>query len=162
MSAKISIIVSLDDKRGIGAHNRLLFRIKKDLQRFKKITWGHPIIMGRKTYQSISRPLPGRINIIITSDHDFSAPGCLIADSLDKAVFLALKKDPRQIFIIGGGQVFSQALAKGLVTDLYLTKVKGDYQAEIFFPDYSAFSKVTYSQQDQEGDYQFEFVNLTK
>lgn len=179
MSVKISIIVALDDKQGIGAHNRLLWHLKKDFAHFKKITTGHPVIMGRKTFESIGRPLPGRTNIIITRDPDFSAPGCLTAISLESAIALAndiesrsrhlpdrgssvtAKAETGKIFIIGGGQIYQEAMAKNLVDKLYVTKVQGDFQADTFFPDYSHF-KLLKREKDQEGDYHFEFLELEK
>jgi dihydrofolate reductase len=162
MSSRVSIIVAHDDQRGIGKNNRLLFKIKKDLKRFKQLTTGHPIIMGRKTYQSIGRPLPRRINIIVTRDKNFKAPGCLTAHSLKQALDLAEQKDDREIFIIGGGQIYQQALDRGLVDRLYITRVQGDYQAEIFFPDYSDFKTVVFRQPDREGDYRFTYLTLEK
>lgn len=161
-SIKVSIIVAHDDKLGIGKDNQLLFKIKKDLQRFKKLTTNHPIIMGRKTYQSIGRPLPDRTNIIITRNPDFRASGCLIASSLPAALQLAKQTNTQEIFIIGGGQIFQQALDQDLVDKLYITKVKGDYQAEIFFPDYQDFKKIIFQKSDQEDDYQFTYITLEK
>lgn len=162
MKPKISIIVAHDDKHGIGKNNQLLFRISQDLKRFKKLTLNHPIIMGRKTHQSIGRPLPGRTNIIITRNQDFQAPGCQIAHSLKAALKLAKQKDNQEIFIIGGGQIYQQALDQDLVDKLYITQVKGDYQAEIFFPDYQAFKTTVARQEGQEGDYEFTYLTLEK
>jgi len=162
MKPEISIIVAHDDKRGIGKNNQLLFRISADLKRFKKLTMGHPIIMGRKTHQSIGRPLPGRTNIIITRNPDFKSPGCQIAHSLKAALKLAKQKDNQEIFIIGGGQIYQQALDQDLIDKLYITHVKGNYQAEIFFPDYSKFKKIVSKKSSQEGDYQFTYLILEK
>lgn len=160
----VSIIVALDDKRGIGAKNRLLWKIKKDFAHFKKITLGHPVIMGRKTHESIGRALPGRSNIIITRDQNYSTPGCQVVYSLEEALALAkTKPGAEEIFIIGGGEIFAQALAQNLVDKLYLTKVKGDFNAEIFFPRYERiFTKVITSRLDLEGDYRLEFLELQK
>lgn len=160
----ISIIVALDDKRGIGAKNRMLWKIKKDFAHFKKITMGHPIIMGRKTHESIGRALPGRSNIVITRDENYSTPGWNIAHSLKGAIALA-KTQPgaKEIFIIGGGEIFRQALEQNLVDKLYLTKVAGDFKAEIFFPEYEKiFTKKLSSRTVLEGDYQLEFLELEK
>lgn len=166
MNPSISIIVAHDDKLGIGKNNQLLFRISEDLKRFKKLTMDHPIIMGRKTHQSIGRPLPGRINIIITRDKDYQAPGCEIVHSLQAAIDLAKQKDDQEIFIIGGGQIYQQALDQNLVDKLYLTHVKGDYQAEVFFPPYSQFKKIiskkTSSKTSSEGQYSYTFLELAR
>jgi len=162
MLAKISIIVAHDDKLGIGKNNQLLFRIPQHFKRFKKITTNHPIIMGRKTYQSIGKPLPDRTNIIITRNPDFKASGCKIVNSLENAIQLARQTDDQEIFIIGGGQIYQQALEQNFVNRLYITHVKGDYQAEIFFPDYQAFKTTVARQEGQEGDYQFTYLTLEK
>lgn len=161
---KVSIIVAIDDKRGIGARNRLLWRIKKDFRHFKEITMRHPIIMGRKTHESIGRALPGRANIIITRDEKYSTQGCQVVHSLTGAIELAkTQSGAEEIFIIGGGEIFKQALEQNLVDKLYITKVKGDFNAEIFFPEYeSIFTKVVTSRSDLEGDYQLEFVELQR
>ena len=160
----ISIIVALDDKLGIGAKNRMLWHLKKDFAHFKNITIGHPIIMGRKTQESIGRALPGRTNIVITRDQNYSVPGCQVVHSLAEAIQLAQNQpEAEEIFIIGGGEIFKQALEQNLVDKLYLTKVKGDFNAEIFFPEYeSVFTKVITSRSDLEGDYRLEFLELEK
>ena len=160
----ISIIVAHDDKLGIGKSNGLLFRISADLKRFKKLTLGHPIIMGRKTHESIGKPLPGRTNIIITRNQDYQVEGCQITHSLKEAIDLAKKESQEEIFIIGGGQIFNQALEQDLVDKLYITKVKGDYQAEIFFPKYQDlnFNKVISKQDLQEGKYSYTYLTLEK
>lgn len=157
----ISIIVAHDDKLGIGAQNRLPWHLKKDFQHFKNLTLGHPVIMGRKTYQSIGKPLSGRTNIIITRDADFSAPGCLTAISLESAIACAKDIDNQEIFIIGGGQIYQEALAKNLVDKLYVTKIQGDFQADTFFPDYSHF-KLLKQVNGQEGPYRFTFYVFEK
>src|SRR3989304_7950332 len=134
MKPRVSLIVAHDDKLGIGKTNQLLFRISADLKRFKTLTMGHPIIMGRKTYQSIGRVLPGRENIIITRNANFKVPGAKVVNSLTAALDLTKTLDGKEIFIIGGGEIFKQAMEQNLVDKLYVTKVKGDFSAEIFFP----------------------------
>ena len=168
MSVILSIIVALDDKQGIGASNRLPWHIKKDFQHFKKITTGHPVIMGRKTYESIGKPLPGRTNIIITRNphsvpdrNDVPDRNVKITHSLKEAIDLAQSIDKKEIFIIGGGQIYQEAMAKNLVDKLYVTKVQGDFQADTFFPDYSHF-KLLKKVDDQENDYRFSYLELIK
>jgi len=161
MPAKVSLIVAHDDRLGIGARNRLLWHIKKDFQHFKNLTTGHPIIMGRKTFASIGKPLPGRTNIIVTRDSNFSAPGCLIAISLESAIARANDIDDQEVFIIGGGQIYQEAMAKNLVDKLYVTKVQGDFKADVFFPDYSHF-KLLKQVNGQEGQYHFTFYVFEK
>ncbi|OIN89147.1 hypothetical protein AUJ59_02370 [Candidatus Beckwithbacteria bacterium CG1_02_47_37] len=156
---KTSIIVAIDDKLGIGAKNRMLWRLKTDFAHFKVVTMGHPIIMGRKTHESIGRALPGRANIVITRDQNYSTPGCNVVHSLAEAIsFAQSQSGAEEIFIIGGGEIFKQALEQNLVDKLYLTKVKGDFKAEIFFPPYAhIFTKIIASRSDLEGDYQLTF-----
>ena len=161
MTVKISIIVAHDDKLGIGARNRLLWHISKELKRFKALTMNHPIIMGRKTFQSIGRPLAGRTNIIITRDPDFTAAGCRVVNSLAAGLQLAKTLDDQEIFIIGGSEIYRQAMEQDLVDKLYVTHVQGDFNAEVFFPDYSHFTLVS-RQGDQEGDYRFTYLELVR
>lgn len=137
MNPKISIIAAIDSKRGIGKDNQLLFKIPEDFKRMKDLTFGHPIIMGRKTFESIGRVLSGRTNIIITRNAGYSVEGAVIAPSLEQAVKIAKEKDDKEIFIFGGGQIFAEAMP--LVNKLYLTIVEGDFGADTFFPEYEPF-----------------------
>lgn len=159
---KISIICAMDSKRGIGKNNDLLFRIKEDFVRMRRLTTGHPIIMGRKTFESIGRALPDRTNIIVTGNPDFKVPAdALVAHALHEAIELAKKsKGADEFFIFGGGQIFKEALP--IVDRLYLTLVKGDFGADVFFPDYSEFKKVVYSEKRKEGDLEYEFIDLER
>lgn len=136
---RISIIVAMDESRGIGKRNALLWHIPEELKHFKEITIGHPIIMGRKTFESIGRPLRNRTNIVITRDSNFKAEGCEVVHSLKQAIDVASKSqnfDDRRIFVIGGGQIFEQALEMGVVDKLYVTLVDGSFDATVFFPEY--------------------------
>lgn len=158
---KISIIAAIDNKRGLGKNNDLLFKIKEDFVRMKKLTTGHPIIMGRKTFESIGRPLPNRTNIVITRDQGYASGGIKVVHSLQEALDLA-KNEPggEEVFIFGGGQIFTEALP--MVDKLYLTVVQGDYGADTFFPYYSMFTKTVFEQSGQEGDYHYKFLELEK
>lgn len=157
---QISIIAAIDKKGGLGKDNKLLFKISEDLKRFKKLTLNHPIIMGRKTFESIGRALPQRTNIIITRNKDYKAKGCLVCYSLDKAIKLAKNKDKDEIFIIGGGQIYKQAI--GLADKLYLTLVDKELEADTFFPDYSDFDKITYQKKQTSKRYKLTFLELGK
>ncbi len=128
----LSIIAAMGRNRAIGYQNTLPWRLPADLQRFKQLTLGHHIIMGRKTYESIGRPLPGRTSIIITRQPDFQAEGCLIAHSLDEAIDLAKSRDEQEAFIIGGAEIYAQALATA--DRMYLTLVEAEPEADAFFP----------------------------
>ena len=168
----ISIVAAIDSKRGLGKNNDLLFRIPQDFARMKKITMGHPIIMGRKTFESIGRVLPNRTNIIITQNSNFKiqdlasqgdALRSYVVNSLEKAIEIA-KKSPGsdEIIIFGGGQIFKEAMEKEIVDVLHLTVVKGDYGADTFFPDYSEFDKVISEESGESGEYKYKFLDLGK
>ncbi len=132
---KISIIVAVKkEDNAIGKDTgELLFRISDDLKRFKTLTTGHPIIMGRKTYESIGKPLPDRTSIIVTRNKDFQAEGCLVVESLEEAIKKGGEIDI-EIFIIGGGEIYKQALP--YADRLYITIVNGSAQGNVFFPDW--------------------------
>ncbi len=154
------VVAIVEKNRGIGRHNKLLFNIPEDLKRFKDITSGHPIIMGRKTYESIGRPLPNRTNIIITRNTAYYAPGCVVVDSLEKALQKARDVESEEIFVIGGGEIFKQALP---ITDkLYLTLVQGNFEADVYFPDYSKFKTVLFKEDHESNGYTYTFIDLTR
>ncbi len=158
----LNIIAAIDSKRGLGKDNQLLFKIKEDFVRMKKLTSGHPIIMGRKTFESIGRPLPNRTNIVITRDQGYSSEGIKVVHSLDQAIDMA-KNEPggEEVFIFGGGQIFKEAMP--MVVKLYLTVVEGDYGADTFFPEYEKdFTKTVFEQEGQEGDYKYKFIDLER
>ena len=129
----ISIIVAMDEQRGIGKGGRLPWHLSADLKRFKRLTMGHHLIMGRKTYESIGRPLPGRTMIVITRNQRYTAEGCLIAASLKAALAIAEQSGETEAFIAGGGQVFAQALP--FADRIYLTLVHAVTEADVFFPE---------------------------
>jgi dihydrofolate reductase len=136
----ISIIVAIDEKTmAIGKENQLLYRIPEDMRRFKKITTGHPIIMGSKTYKSIGKPLPNRTNIVITKTPKKTS-SVLHATSIQEALNIAnTKEGHNEIFIIGGGTIYQQTIH--LADRLYLTLIKGnDVHGDVFFPKYHHIS----------------------
>jgi dihydrofolate reductase len=131
----VSIVVAVTRKNAaIGNGKELLFRISDDLKRFRDVTMGHPLIFGRKTYESIGKPLPGRTNIVVTRNTDFKAEGCIVAPSLDEAIEKASKID-NEIFIGGGGEIYKKAFP--IANKLYLTVVDSDAEGNIFFPDWT-------------------------
>ncbi len=131
---KISIIVAVDRNRAIGNKGDQPFYIREDLRHFKALTLGHPIIMGRKTFEALPRgPLPGRRNIVITRQVDFRPEGAYVAASLPEA--LALCEGEEEVFVIGGAQTY--ALALPLATDLYLTEIDAEApEADTYFPPF--------------------------
>jgi dihydrofolate reductase len=106
----ISIIVAVDEKNGIGKSGGLPWRLPSDLKRFKKITMGHHLLMGRKTYETIGRPLPGRVMIIVTRKKDYHPEGCIIANSTDVGIDYANRNNESELFIIGGGEIFTETI----------------------------------------------------
>lgn len=156
---KISIISCVAKNRGIGKNNKLLFYIPEDLKNFKKITMGHPIIMGYNTFKSIGRPLPGRLNIVLSSNK-IKIDGCQVIDSIDKAIKIALEKDKEEIFFIGGGMVYKQAIS--FANRLYLTIVDAAPEADTFFPNYSDFTKIINEEKNISENYKYKFMVLER
>lgn len=130
----VSIIAAMDNRRGIGIENRLPWRLSADLKRFRELTMGHHIIVGRKTFESIGKPLPGRQMIVVTRDHLFRAAGCDVCYSLAEALELARSRGEDEAFIGGGAQIYEQALA--LADRMYLTLVDAEIVADTFFPSF--------------------------
>ena len=121
----------MGEKNEIGFENQLLWHLPKDLKHFKDITSGHPVIMGRKTYESIGKPLPNRTNIVVSRQKDWFEEGILIVGSIKEAVKFAKKID-EEVFIIGGGNIYDQTM--DVVDRLEVTLVKADLEADTFFP----------------------------
>ena len=130
---KISAVVVIDKNWGIGKNNQLLVHFPADLKRFKNITNGHTIIMGRKTFESMGKALPNRRNIVISRQTDLNFAGAEITNSLDAA--LALCNIEEEIFIIGGAEIFKQALP--ILHKIYLTRIHKSFEADTFFPEIS-------------------------
>ncbi len=158
----ISIIVAVARDGVIGGENRLLWHIREDLQRFKHITTGHPVVMGRKTFESLGRPLPNRTNVVITRNKDYQAQGCTFAGSLEEA--LALFPASEEVFVIGGAQIYAQALP--LADRFYLTRVDAAYAGDTFFPAYDPEQwEVAFSERHERGEafeHPFEFIDYRR
>lgn len=144
----ISMIAAISAKdRGLGAQGDLLWKIPKDLKRFRDLTRGHPVVMGRKTWESLPenvRPLPGRVNFVITRQEGYEAKGATVVANLDTALTAApLAPGGEEVFVIGGGEIYAAALSK---TDrLYLTLIGAEKPADAFFPEYEKeFTKVVF------------------
>ncbi|MCL5784802.1 MAG: dihydrofolate reductase [Patescibacteria group bacterium] len=159
----VSIIVAIaGQKRVIGTQGGMPWYIPQELKRFKEITMGHPIIMGRKTFESIGKALPGRTNIVITRDPSFQSEGVIVVNSLEEALQKA-KGQPgdEEIFIIGGGEIYKQALP--LTDKLYLTMIDKEIKGDTFFPDYSDFKKVVSGSAEQRSDgFKYKFLELER
>jgi dihydrofolate reductase len=130
--SRLSLIVAMARNRVIGVDNTLPWHLPEDLKHFKALTMGHHIIMGRKTYDSIGRPLPGRTTVIVTRDPGYTMAGCLVAHSLDEAVRLSEGDD--EAFFVGGSSLYEQALP--LADRLYITEIQADYLGDAHFPEF--------------------------
>lgn len=125
-----SLVVAMSENGVIGRENKLPWRLPEDLAYFKRVTLGHPILMGRRTYESIGRPLPGRMNIVLTHQRDFEAPGCVVVHSLDEAWDAA--KGAAEVSVIGGTALFRDTLP--IADRIHLTEVQAQVDGDTFFP----------------------------
>ena len=158
---RISAIASIGENRELGKGGALIWRISDDLTRLKQLTQGHAIIMGRRTYESIGKPLPNRTNIIVTRNTSFVADGCVVVHSLDEALTYAREIETEEIFIFGGAEIYKEALPH--IDRLYLTTVHAeDPDADAFFPDYSEFTKVVETETRGQGGLAHDFVTLER
>ncbi len=150
------------NNRVIGNKGQIPWYIPEDFEHFKKTTMGHPIIMGRKTFETFPKPLPGRTHIVITRDNSYQVPsGVFVAQSINRAIEIA-KKQPgsEEIFIIGGGEIYKMAMP--FIERLYLTLVEGDFEGDTFFPEYLEFKKEISSKESQNDNFKYKFLVLEK
>ena len=131
----ISLVVAASENNAIGKDNKLLWRLPNDLKFLKNITWAMPVAMGRKSFESIdSQPLNGRVNIVITRQKDFKAPGAVVVGSLDDAIFVASEHDYNELMVLGGGEIYKEAMPKA--DRIYITRVHAVFEdADTFFPE---------------------------
>lgn len=157
-----SIIVALSENNVIGSGNQLPWRLSADLKRVKALTMGHHLIMGRKTYESIGRPLPGRTNVIITRNGSFAPQGCVVVNSLQAALDMA--KDDTEVFVFGGGEIFREALP--LVDKIYMTVVHCTLDGDTHFPPLDPTEWTELERQefmaDEKNQYDYSFVTLQR
>jgi dihydrofolate reductase len=138
--SRIALIVAMDRHRGIGKNNDLMWNLPEDMQFFKRMTKDQIVVMGRKNYDSIPerfRPLPNRLNCVLTQSKDFIAPDCLVFHELSTCI-AHFHGDARQIFIIGGGEIYRLAMETLSIDDMYITEVDGEFGADTFFPEFDA------------------------
>ena len=128
----LSIIVAMASNRTIGINNTLPWRCPEDLKRFKALTMGHHMIMGRKTFDSIGKPLPGRTTVVVTRNHELKIEGCIVVYSLDKAI--AACAGDEEVFIVGGAELYTQAMP--LVDTLYITEIRQNVEGDAHFPEF--------------------------
>lgn len=158
-----TIVVAMGEKNEIGADNQLLWHLPKDLKHFKDLTSGHPIIMGRKTYESIGKALPNRTNIVISRKKNWFEEGILIVGSIKEAVKFAKKID-ENVFIIGGGNIYEQTME--IADKLEVTLVKAELKADTFFPKIVPkiwkLTEEVFHEKDDKNQYDFSFQTYEK
>lgn len=158
-----AIVVAAAENNVIGKDNGLVWHLPADLRHFKQITMGHPILMGRKTYESIGKPLPGRTSVIVTSQEDYAADGCLVAHSLQEAIEQAKALD-ENIYIIGGAEIYKKALP--LTDTIYLTRLHHVFDGDVYFPELDEKEWETVEQEHHEPDeknkYSYSFLTLKR
>ena len=160
---KISMIAAMAQNRVIGKDNKMPWHLSADLKFFKRVTLGKPVIMGRKTFQSIGKPLSGRKNIVISRDSNFTAPGIEVVHDTESALRCALDVD--EVMIIGGANIYQQFMS--VVDELYLTHIDIDVQGDAYFPDYTQVGQweVIWQQTHKKADgepYDYQFVHMAK
>jgi dihydrofolate reductase len=158
----LSLIAAMDENRLIGSNNQLPWHLPADLAFFKRTTMNKPIVMGRKTFESIGKALPGRRNIVITRDPAFSASGCEIVNGVDAA--LSRCGDDEEVMLIGGASLYRQAI--GLATKMYITRIHHQFDGDTWFPEFENDGWEVVSREDfdadQDNPYAFSFVKFVR
>jgi len=129
----ITLLVAAAENNAIGKNNQLLWHLPNDMKFFKNTTWGMAVIMGRKTYESVNKPLPGRFNIVITRQADWKAEGVMVAADLNTALQKAKETNCNEIFVIGGGEIYKQSME--MADKIYITRVHATLDGDTFFPE---------------------------
>ena len=158
----LTLIAAMAKGRVIGKDNDLIWHLPDDLKHFKNLTKGHHILMGRKTYESMGRPLPGRTNIVITRQKNYKAPGCILVNTLEEAIQKA--EGDSQPYVIGGGEIYKQAL--NYAQTMELTEVDGEFEGDTYFPEFDETEWVeeqrTHHPADDKHKYAFDFIRYRK
>jgi dihydrofolate reductase len=159
---KIALIVAMGENRVIGVDNRMPWRLSADLKRFRQITWGKPILMGRRTHESIGKPLPGRKNIVLSTDAHYQAEGCTLVHSLEEA--LAAAQEAPELMVIGGAALYRECLP--MANHLYLTLIHRAFTGDTYFPalDWTEWREVAREDidEDAESGLEYSFVELER
>lgn len=162
---RVSILAALSTNNVIGRDNGIPWRLSTDLKRLKALTMGHHVIMGRKTYDSVGRPLPGRTNIVITRRNDWTAEGVTVVHSLDEALRLARQAGDAEPFLLGGAEIYSQAMH--LADRMYLTRVHAEVEGDTCFPDFDDVTEwqltdAEHFDADEKNEYPFSFLTYDR
>ncbi len=159
LNPKISILVAMAKNRTIGVNNTLPWRCPEDLKHFKTLTMGHHMIMGRKTFDSIGKPLPGRTTVVVSRNNELKVEGCIVVHSLQEAI-AACTEDP-EIFVVGGAELYQQAIS--LVDTLYITEIQQDVEGDAHFPEFdtNAWQETSREARSQETPQPLEYHFVT-
>lgn len=149
MKPRVSLIAAMAKNRVIGVNNTLPWQLPADLKHFKALTMGHHIVMGRKTYDSIGKPLPGRTSVVVTRNRDLRIDGCTVVHTLEQAIAACTGDD--EVFVVGGAELYAQALA--IADKLYITEIRKDVPGDAYFPvinhaEWREISREMHSQQE--------------
>lgn len=159
-----SIIVAKSSNHVIGKNNSLIWHMPADLRRFKQKTLGHYIIMGRKTLESMKKPLPGRTSIVVTRNKDYKAEGCIIVHNIQDAFSIAEENKQEEVFILGGAEIYKLTL--DLADKIYLTEIKADFDGDAFFPaiDYDQWQIIHHEEYeaDDKNPYPYAFIDMKR
>lgn len=160
--AKIILIAAIGKNRELGKGPELIWRLSEDLVRFREVTKGYPIIMGRKTFESIGRVLPKRVNIIVTRDTEYRHEGCVVVNSIEQALESAQNVGTDKIYVIGGGEIYKQALPFADELDLTLVEAE-DADADVFFPEFEGtFIRSSESEEKEESGVRYRWTVFTR
>ncbi|MFZ9387771.1 MAG: type 3 dihydrofolate reductase [Chitinophagaceae bacterium] len=146
----ISLVVAAASNHAIGKDGQLPWQLPNDMKHFKNITWGMPVLMGRKTFESLGKPLKGRKNIVISRQTGWQAPGIVIVKSIEDGLFVARETDAREVMVIGGGEIYRALFEKA--RRVYLTRVEAEPEADTFFPELDPSEWYLVSQKNHEAD----------
>ncbi len=160
----VSLVVAAAENNAIGKNNQLLWHLPNDLKFFKNITWGMVVVMGRRTYESVNKPLPGRVNIVITRQADWKAEGTITAADIKDALKKAEATNCKEILVIGGGEIYKQAMP--VADKIYITRVHATLEGDTFFPEINeAEWKLTSNddfEKDEKHQYSYSFQTWEK
>ena len=158
-NSKVTLIAAIDENSVLGKDNQLIWHLPEDLKRFKRLTMGHAVIMGRKTFESLPKALPNRHNIVVTRNQNYSKEGITVCHSLEAAIECARYDD--QPFVIGGGQIYEQAI--GLADVIELTKIHAHFEGDVFFPEIDLKKwSVQKEERIDQLDFNYSFITYTK
>ena len=162
---KLSLMAALSTNNVIGRNNDVPWRLSTDLKRLKAMTMGHHVIMGRKTYESVGRPLPGRTNVVITRQQGYASDGVTVVHSLEEAVRVAAQAGESEAFILGGAEIYAQAMHRA--DRMYLTRVHAEVEGDTWFPDFDDVSEwrltdAEHFDADEKNEHPFSFLTYER